>query len=134
MISAEMVLIFGVCVFVLAMGLGTFYRSTWMSLVLYGVSVGLCSWVLVAANVRPPANEVTYHTVQHRILSDGTAIDYIIVQDEAGKDRTVNINEALGIKVPDNGKSYSIARVRYRRSVLGLVFNYHDSYKVVPQS
>ena len=134
MISAETVLIFGVALFILGMAARAFFRLPrwgWPTTSLYVVGCILCGWVLIAANIQPAANDVTYHDIQQRPLNDGTAVDFIMLKDSWGNQRLVNINKTLGVKVLGPSQRYRVARVQYNPSMLGLSFHRPDSYKLV---
>ncbi len=131
MISAEFILVFGVILFTIGLAITHFQRSSWPSLVMYAAGLGLCAWVLLAANVTPTVDDVTYHPVKQGMAARDTPFDYIVVKDADGKQHFVNLNEALGIKVPQDGRAYKIARVSYKQSVLGLSFDHSAKYQLI---
>ena len=131
--SAEITLICGVVLFLFGLAISHFHKRSLPSLVLNGVGLGICAWVLLAANVTPVVDDVTYHTIKQAPVAAGAGswVDYIVVKDIDGKKHFVNINEKMGIKIPKDGRTYKIARVSYKKHTLGLSFKHSAKYQLI---
>jgi len=132
MFSVEIAVVAAILLCLVGIERAIYYgHATKLSIALLTGSLLLGAWIVTAAFTDRPVVNVTYHPIAQHTLPDGTVIDVMAFWDEIGRAHVVNINSALGLKIPTDGQSYQIARVKYSRSAWGLKFGKRHKYRVV---
>ncbi len=129
--SAEITFIVGVALVLIGLTTTHFFSRSLLSLVPSGAGLSICAWVLLAGTMTPSVDDITYHSIKYFPAVGGGVVDCILFQDVDGKKHFVNINRTMGIKIPNDGRTYKIARVSYKKHRLGLSFSRSSKYQLI---
>jgi hypothetical protein len=140
-IYAESVFILSLLILLFALALHYYNVTYQKSKKLTKCSLGLLltflilvSWITIASVFADESSvvDVSYHPIIRNELSDGTFIDLAVIKDNDGVTHLVNLNESLGVSIPNDGGKYQVARVERSGVSFGLKFGDRRNYKIIP--
>ena len=127
MISIQLVVVLAVLFFVIGGSISVYYsKLTKFSLSLALTAGVLVGWMAVAVIPQQPVTDVTYYPITQQRMEDGKVLNFITVTDDAGRPQVLNVS------VPEDGKIYQVARVKYANFSLGLKLLPTSRYHIIP--